>query len=285
MATPDLFGGEWTREKLELVRKYLSAYAQIFKDRDFTYGYIDAFAGSGYCSVGTEKSKQEPLFHEFEEPETQEFLEGSARVALQVEPEYQKYVFIEKDAEAVEALHELKIHFPDKADRIEIVHGEANTWLVDRCTSYHWRDHRAVVFLDPYGMQVEWNTIEAIAGTGAIDLWVLFPLGIATNRLLVGSGRIPEGWKKRLDLIFGTEEWEEVFYEKHPTLTGGTKPVKTINLEGIGDYYNERLKSVFPHVAENPRMLYNTTGNPLYMLCFAANVPVAVKIAEDILDS
>jgi hypothetical protein len=35
-----------------------------------------------------------------------------------------------------------------------------------------------VLFLDPYGMQVDWTTIEAIARTKAIDLRVLFPLGI-----------------------------------------------------------------------------------------------------------
>ena len=35
-----------------------------------------------------------------------------------------------------------------------------------------WSSHRAVLFLDPYGMQVEWTTIEAIARTGAIDLWL-----------------------------------------------------------------------------------------------------------------
>ncbi len=31
---------------------------------------------------------------------------------------------------------------------------------VNRCS------HRAVLFLDPHGMQVEWKTIEAIAATG-----------------------------------------------------------------------------------------------------------------------
>ena len=38
-----------------------------------------------------------------------------------------------------------------------------------------WSLHRAVLFLDPYGMQVEWATIEAVAKTKAIDLWLLFP--------------------------------------------------------------------------------------------------------------
>lgn len=49
-----------------------------------------------------------------------------------------------------------------------------------------WRSfrRRAVVFLDPFGMQVEWRTIERIGQTKAIDLWILFPLGVAVNRFL-----------------------------------------------------------------------------------------------------
>jgi three-Cys-motif partner protein len=47
------FGGEWTTEKLERVRKYLVAYATIMnalrnKTRGFRFAYIDAFAGTGY---------------------------------------------------------------------------------------------------------------------------------------------------------------------------------------------------------------------------------------------
>ncbi len=42
------FGGEWTREKLEIIRKYLVPYAQIMKDPYYNFAYIDAFAGSGY---------------------------------------------------------------------------------------------------------------------------------------------------------------------------------------------------------------------------------------------
>ncbi|WP_375494674.1 hypothetical protein [uncultured Nostoc sp.] len=43
----------------------------------------------------------------------------------------------------------------------------------------NWRSNRAVLFLDPFGMQIPWSTIEAIAHTEAIDLWYLFPLGVA----------------------------------------------------------------------------------------------------------
>ena len=52
------------------------------------------------------------------------------------------------------------------------------------------------MFLDPYGTQVSWTTIKAIADTRAIDLWILFPIG-TVNRLLNRDGQIIEGRKKR----------------------------------------------------------------------------------------
>ena len=62
------------------------------------------------------------------------------------------------------------------------------------------------MFLDPYGMQVRWDTIEAIAETKAIDLWLLFPLGVAVNRMLKNDGNINESWAEKLDIIFGTRD-------------------------------------------------------------------------------
>jgi len=61
-------------------------------------------------------------------------------------------------------------------------------------------------------MQVEWSTVEAIAATKAIDLWLLFPLGIGVNPLLTRSAEIPEAWRHRLDLLLGTTEWFDEFY-------------------------------------------------------------------------
>jgi three-Cys-motif partner protein len=139
-------------------------------------------------------------------------------------------------------------------------------------------------------MQVEWKTIEAISQTQAIDLWLLFPLGVAVNRLLRRDGQIDATLRDKLDSLFGTTEWFDAFYqtEKMQTLFGEEEHLKkVVNLEQIGQYFVERLKTVFPRVAENPLRLYNSRKNPLYLLCFAAGnprgAPIAVKIAQDIL--
>ena len=64
--------------------------------------------------------------------------------------------------------------------------------------------------------------------------------------------------------------------------------VKMASLEAIGNYYNERLKSIFAAVATNPVRLYNSKNNPLYLLCFAAGnpkgAPIAVRMGSHIFE-
>lgn len=139
-------------------------------------------------------------------------------------------------------------------------------------------------------MQVSWPTLEAIARTQAIDLWILFPLGVAVNRMLTKDGQIDEKWKGKLDEIFGRRDWYDTFYEadsQTPLFSAATKMQKTADFAVIMTYYVNRLKTVFHHVAQNLLPLYNSKNNPLYALFFAAGNPkggkTAVKIAQHIL--
>ena len=139
-------------------------------------------------------------------------------------------------------------------------------------------------------MAVKWQTIEAIANTKAIDLWLLFPLGVAVNRLLRKDGQINEVTRNTLDQFFGTSDWFDEFYKEGETPLLSEKlpaPQKDANFDSIGRYFIKRLESVFTEVAENPLPLYNSRNVPLYLLCFAAGNPkgasTAVKIAKDIL--
>ncbi|HKY23384.1 MAG TPA: three-Cys-motif partner protein TcmP [Vicinamibacterales bacterium] len=197
----------------------------------------------------------------------------------------------EPSPERCAQLELLKQEFPDLAADIRIRPGDANTEIQELCAKEKdWSSHRAVLFLDPYGMQVDWTTVEAIARTKAIDLWVLFPLGIGVNRLLTKSGDIPDPWRRRLSLLLGTEEWYEEFYrsESTPTLFGGAADrIVKASTETIGRYFNNRLKSIFAAVADEPKVLRNSANSPLYLLCFAAGnprgAPIALRIANHLL--
>ncbi len=107
------FGGDWTEEKLNRVSKYLKAYSTIMKEYNFTYAYIDAFAGTGYRTLKDEEEPNTLLLPELVEQESKKFLDGSARIALQIKPEFKKYIFIEQDENKVNELEKLKIDFPN----------------------------------------------------------------------------------------------------------------------------------------------------------------------------
>lgn len=290
------FGGPWTADKLMRLRKYLAAYTKLFEGnpraRVLTRIYVDAFAGTGHVLSKKRRSHSETfLFPSMVEGEVAgRTTKGSAHIALEVAPSFNRYILIELKAKYRRELRALRAQYPDKADRIEIVGKDANQYLKTWCEKTDWAQSRAVVFLDPYGMQVEWNTIAAIAHTRAIDLWVLFPLGVAVNRLLLRAGPPSARWEQALTRMFGDDSWRQAFYPKRRvnTLFGEVDTqAKQADFHTIERFYVDRLKGIFAAVVDRPLRLYSSKRIPLYTLCFAVGnprgAPTAIKIADHIL--
>ena len=185
MDSQQSFGGRWTEEKLGLLTKYLKAYVTIFtknpRAQSFQTIYVDAFAGTGYIHQRRKDSNQSDLFGDLADNEAQGFIKGSAVRALELNPGFGEYLFIEKDSDRFAELAALRKQYVGKKISIENV--ETNEYLRNWCRTTDWKTSRALVFLDPYGMQVDWSLIEELAKTKAVDLWLLFPLGAAMMRL------------------------------------------------------------------------------------------------------
>ena len=285
------FGGDWTVEKLDCLSDYLRAYVKILrKNRYYCITYVDAFAGSGYILPEKNQDKGIPLFEE-ESGAVSKFLEGSTRIALSIYPGFDQFIFIEKSKRISRALETLKEDYPQQSSRIQIKNYDANEYLTMWCAQKDfWKNNRAVVFLDPYGMQVKWQSLQSIANTRAIDLWILFPV-FGVNRLLTKGKQPPQLWSDCLTTFFGTDEWKDSFYKKEtiPTLFGEEEATcKSSSINEIGLFFLSRLKTIFPHVISEPLILCNSRNTPLYLLCFAASNPekgqVALKIARDIIN-
>jgi three-Cys-motif partner protein len=287
------FGGDWTEVKLGRLAKYLTAYRTIFtgneRARHFRTWYVDAFAGTGSRSSAELPGSGRGLSDDmYQDAETKGYRDGSARIAIGLQSPFDKYLFIEKSKSRVGELKAvIGKDFASLLPRCDFKNDDANTVLCAWCNERDWKKERAVVFLDPYGMQVEWSTIEALAGTKAIDLWYLFPLGVA--RLLKRDGNIDESWQKRLDLLFGTSEWRSRFYQTRTTqdLFGDREEVeRNATVENIQGFIQERLATCFAKVADG-LVLRNSRSSPLYSLCFAAanerGAATALKVAQSIL--
>jgi len=278
------FGGLWTVEKLEVIRKYLLAYAQVLKRKQLTRLYIDAFAGTG--DRATERCSEQALF---ELPELDSMTKGSARVALEIEPPFHEYIFIEKSRKHASALELLKSEYPTR--NIKIFNEDANDAIQRICRERDWRINRAVLFLDPYGMQVSWETLRAAAATKAMDVWVLFPSGMGMNRLITNSGAIPAEWQETLDRFLGCSDWRDHFYRVTETtnLFGETTTdvVKEADTKKFEQFFLDRLRSIFTAVAPESVPLVNGRGQIMYLLCFACGnsrgAAIAVRIARSVI--
>lgn len=285
------FGGDWTQQKLQILDDYLAAYCKIFQTnpraRHFDTFYVDAFAGSGLIQQSANRKVEEQLFSEFVKPDAIEFLKGSATRALQ--HPFTRYIFIEKSDTRVAELQKLKV-LSTARSRIAIRKGDANSKLESFVAATGWKKTRAVVFLDPYGMQVNWNTIAMLGGTKAVDLWFLFPLGQAVMRLLQKQCEPPPEWQQALDRIFGTHDWYSRFYttvKQDDLFEEVTSTVRVADSNAVAAFMIERLETAFHAVAKKPGILYNSQNVPLYLFCFASanpkGAPTALNIANDLL--
>jgi len=282
-----LFGGHWTQQKLRILSKYLRAYRKIFEKnlraRHFSVTYLDAFAGTGVIPRPEVEGSLVQLIPSLVEVD-EEFRKGSVRRALEVEPPFHHYVFIEWDRVKCEELAALRDEFPNRD--ISIVNEDANVALLDWCMRLDGKRERAVVFLDPFGASVDWTVIEAIANTKAIDLWVLFPYS-AVNRMLT-RGKMPfPGWREKLNRIFGTDKWEAEFYssDSRTSILDPDQEIevvyKTADQPIVIDFFVRRLGTVFSEVA-TPGYLYNSRSL-LFVLFFASSNKTGARIASDLL--
>ena len=295
--TEHKFGGDWTEVKLAKLEKYLKAYRTIFSGNErakhFRTWYVDAFAGTGSrTTAGAAAAVNTDLFADdvYADAEIKGYRDGSARIALGLPDPFHNYLFIDKSRSRVTELKRMiGADHPGLLSRCDFRQGDANQLLATWCRERDWTKERAVVFLDPYGMQVEWSTVQTLAATKGIDLWYLFPLGIGVARLLKRDGNLDESWAKRLDSVMGTNDWRKRFYETTVTesLFG---PLETVERDApaqkIQAFIQERLKSCFAGVADG-LVLRNSRSSPLYSLCFAAanerGAKTAIKIAKEIL--
>lgn len=278
-----LFGGVWTRIKLEALEKYLVAFNTALSKQHFTRIYIDAFAGTGRCDIKLNGEKAS--------------IDGSARRALAAEPGFHKYCFIELLPKKLAALRSLEAEHPGRI--IEVIQSDANAALKALCAQYRWQNERAVLFLDPFGMHVEWTTLEAIAKTGAIDVWYLFPYAGLYRQAAKNADAMDADKQTSLTRVLGTDEWRQKFYvqKRQTDLFGGDHgEERNADHHEMLNFVSGRLKGLFPAVT-NPKVLYQSgdskspSGAPLFALYFAASNPkpsaygLAIRIAKDILDT
>lgn len=275
------FGGKWTESKIEILVEYAQAYLSIMNTHANKYNwkllYFDGFAGSGFIKKGNN--------------ENQKIIIGAAKRILDIEQprSFDLYYFVEKEIGHTEELLENVIkNYEHKT--IKVVTTDCNEKLKSMATflkSDKGKNHRVLAYIDPCGMQVNWESLMALKDVN-VDAWILVPTGMGVNRLLKRNGQISDAWLERLEVFLGMPKIEilDYFYNKTiiQTLFGDeivtNKEQKAI--ERSAELYENRLKEIFQFVT-NPYILKNKSNSTMFHFYMASNNKTALKIGNEII--
>jgi three-Cys-motif partner protein len=266
------FGGKWTLDKAEDVVKYAKAYLTIMRRYKFRTIYFDGFAGSGEVVMRDGRDAMES-------------------VALQVmaieEPgSFDMYYLVELDPKRAERLRIVCAEKHPKK-KVHVVSEDCNVKLkgfADFIRKH--KGHRALAFLDPFGMQVSREALKVFKDVG-VDMWILFPSAIGIGRMLQHDIRkIPaRHWELMTNTLGMTrEEIEKAFYTDHGTDLFGEPITKKLGgpTARVLDVYRTKLQDIWKHVSD-AHELKNSIGMPMFHFILASQNPNAKKIAEDII--
>jgi three-Cys-motif partner protein len=264
--------GYWSEVKLEIVRKYATAYSTIMVSQGaFHHVYIDGFAGAG----------------EHWSRDSKRIVAGSPGQALEVKPPFREFYFIDMDGDKVEHLEELFGSRPD----VRIRQGDCNRILLDEVfPKVRWEDfRRGLCLLDPYGLNLSWDVIRAAGQLRSIDLFLNFPIMDANRNVLWHEpDKVSAAQAARLTAYWGDESWRTAVYSPSPqrSLFAGPEDLVKADNEAVAEAFRRRLRDVagFANVPK-PLPMRIPQGPVVYYLFFASQKPVANDIVEDIFEA
>lgn len=251
------FGGEWTIQKLHIIEEYAKTYLTALKNQKVKKIYVDGFAGSGKTELKSSSKDGE---------QQSKTVDGSALLSLKYD--FDEYYFLEVDEGRIATLKEnVETSYPDKVGKVHFITGDCNKKLSEvlkNITKYH----RCLMFLDPYALELKWETLEKISKCGVVDLWYLFPLSVI--RLMAKDKDITDGNKEKVTSILGTDEWlDELFFESQQLDLFGDTHYERVEYNKVLEYIKKRFATIFPFVSPNSKILKNESKNaPMFMLCF-----------------
>jgi len=290
---PSKWGSDWTIEKLDAFKKYVDAYLTIMEHNKNKFGwktlYFDGFAGSGDRDRKDDSMEEDGssqlLDFDIEEAETNVY-KGAAERVLSLKKKFDYYYFIDLEEKSLNKLKEKLSPF-DMGYKLQFRDGDANKYIKELAAALKKNKKlKALVLLDPFGMQINWESIELLKDT-ASDIWILVPTGVIINRLLDRQGKLKN--IQKLCSFFGLTEDEirKEFYTQnvYNTIFGEETKIEKIRepIRKIADLYVKMMKGIWEHVSNKPLIMKNTKNVEIFHFVFASNKSAGLKIANDII--
>lgn len=201
--------GAWAKDKLSFLDEFVRPALQA-TSRKLERHYLDLFAGPGINVDGSKKPPEE--------------FEGSALRVLPMRAAHDPSVFFtsatlvnkdERDFIALRARVERLFEAGSVGmsnDKCEMLHDDANH-IVGQIMPRISKRAYVLAFADiEKPNQLPWTTIETLKKYGheSMDLYVLFPLAMALNRLISYNASATEDNARALTRFYGHDGWREL---------------------------------------------------------------------------
>ncbi len=251
----------WTEDKYRLVSLYDRLFSTGMKRKWDTRVYIDLYAGAGFVRI---KNTDRLLF-------------GSPLLALDVADPFDKYIFCEENSTLLNALERrVSRLFPkastsfilgdcnDQADSILAripAHSKTNTVL-------------SFCFVDPYGIDIKFSTIQALARR-RMDFLVLLALHMDANRNI---DHYTSPANAKLDEFLGNTLWRKHWQEE--------KSKRTHFARFLANEYSQAMQSLgyLPVPFYKMKEVRSDEKNlPLYHLAFFSKHELGYKYWDEVL--
>ncbi|MGJ5817532.1 three-Cys-motif partner protein TcmP [Paludibaculum fermentans] len=263
--------GIWSEVKLAIVKKYAAAYTTVMdaqrrgKFPRMRWLYIDGYAGSGHHISKTRK----------------ELVEGSPLIALNTQPPFHEYHFIDSDTGKAA---ELRKEAGERTD-VHIYSEDCNEVLLTKVfpRADYGQYKRALCLLDPYNINLTWEVIEAAGKARSIEIFVNFMImDINRNALRRNPDKSIKKKVDQMTRLWGDDSWLGYGYDHVPGLFEEMMPVKVPN-ERFAEAFRQRLitKAGFKCVPK-PMPMKTKMNAVIYYLFFASQKDSGMDIVNDI---
>jgi len=141
---------------------------------------------------------------------------------------------------------------------------------------------KGLCFLDPYGLHLNWQVIEAAGRSKSIDLLLNFPIyDMNINALKHDASKVSEEHRARMRAFWGDDSWKDAAYRKTPGLFEEFD--EKLENEAVVEAFRKRLKAAagFAYVSRAIPMK-NSNGATVYYLIGASQKEVAVKVINGV---
>lgn len=213
---------------------------------------------------------------------------GLSILAITTQHPFTDYYFVDMRASNITALQERSRAFNVPEDRIRCLIGDANQRVDDvvreitRLDSEFIRDAWPclnLAFLDPEGLELEWETIELLARMNRMDLIIHY----SQNGISRNAGKCYLSEKETVvDRYFGGDGWKEVYGEAR-------RKKGSVGIHrALIDYYKSNLLALgYAEVKDDEEiwtepLIRNRRNAPLYRLLFASKHPLGMKFWKDV---